>query len=67
MIITLRIYVHGGETVFNYGEKMNDIRKIAHVLKHFHGRCVVGAFERSLHEGIICTVNISVLSFIVHK
>ena len=38
--------VHGGETIFCDGEKMNDIVKRAHVLKHSHGKCVVGAFDK---------------------
>ena len=31
--------------LFLYGLKINDSRKIAHGLKHKHGRCVVGAFD----------------------
>ena len=46
---------------------MNDIVKIAHVLKHLHGRCVVGAFDKILHEEYIWAGPISVLSFILHK
>ena len=46
---------------------MNDIGKRAHVLKHSHGRCVVGAFDKILHEGYIWAGPISVLSFILHK
>ena len=46
VIIILRKDVHGGETVFYDGEKMNDIGKIAHVLKHSHGRCVIGDFDK---------------------
>ena len=34
---------------------MNDIGKRAHVLNHSHGRCVVGAFDKKLHEGSILT------------
>ena len=34
---------------------MNDIGKRAHGLKHSHGRCVVGAFDKILHEGFIWT------------
>ena len=49
VIIILGTNVHGGETVFYYGEKMNDIGKIAHVMKHSHGRYLVGAFDKILH------------------
>ena len=34
VIITLETYIHGGETVFYDGEKMNEIGKRVHVLKH---------------------------------
>ena len=46
---------------------MNDIGKRAHVMKHSHGRCVVGAFDKILHKGSISTGHRSVLSFIHHK
>ena len=52
---------------FSDGDKMNDIGKIAHVLKHSHGRCVVCAFDKSLNEGFIWTGHRAVLSFILHK
>ena len=32
---------------------MNDISKIAYVIKYLHGRCVVGDFYNILHEGYI--------------
>ena len=67
VIIILGTYVNGGETVFYDGENMNDIEKIAHVLKHSHGRCVIGAFDKILHECYIWTGNRAVLSFILHK
>ena len=53
--------VNGGETVFYDGENMNDIGKIAHVLKHSHGRCVIGTFYKILHEGSIWTGHGAVL------
>ena len=28
---------------------MNDIGKIAHVLKHSHGRCVISSFDKILY------------------
>ena len=46
---------------------MNDIGKIAHVLKHSHGRCVIGSFDKMLHEGSIWTSHRAVLSCILHK
>ena len=46
---------------------MNSIGKIAQVLKHLHGRCVIDAFDKSLHEGSIWTVPRAVLSFILYK
>ena len=46
---------------------MNDIVKRAHVMKNSHGRCVVGAHDKILHEGYIWTGHRSVLSFILHK
>ena len=45
VIIILGTDVNGGKTVFNDGDNMNDIGKRAHVLKHSHGRCVVGPFD----------------------
>ena len=46
---------------------MNDIGKIAHVLKHSHGRFVIGSFDKILSEGSIWTGHIAVISFILHK
>ena len=46
---------------------MNNIGKRAHVMKHSHERCVVGAFDKIIHKGSIWTGHISVLSFILHK
>ena len=66
-IIILVTDVHGGETVFNDGEKMNDIEKRAHVLKYSHGWCVVCDFDKILHEISIWTGHIDVLPFILHK
>ena len=66
MILILGTDVRGEETVFN-GMSMNDIGKRAHVLKHSHGRSVVGAFDKILHGGSIWTGTRSVISFILHK
>ena len=46
---------------------MNDIGKRAYVLKHSHGRCVVGAFDKILQEGSIWTGNRALIYFILHK
>ena len=53
VIIILGTDVHGGET--------------AHVLKHSHGRCVIGSFDKILHEGSLWTSHRAVISFILHK
>ena len=67
VIIILGTNVHGDEKVFYDGEKMNDIGKREHSLKHSHGRCVVGAFDKILQEGSIWTGHEAVLLFILHK
>ena len=67
VIIILGTDVNGGETVFYDGENMHDIGKRAHVLKHSHGRSVIGYFDQILHEGSIWTGHRAVLSFILHK
>ena len=67
VIIILGTDVNGGETVFNDGKNMNDNGKIAHVLKHSHERCVIGYFDKNLHEGSIWNGHRAVLSFILHK
>ena len=67
VIIILGKYVNGGEIVFYDGENMNDIGKRAHVLKHSHGRCVIGSFDKILHEVSIWTGQKALLSFILHR
>ena len=67
VIIILGTDFNGGETVFYDGENMNDIGKRAHILKHLHGRCVIGSFDKILHEGSIWTGHRAVISFILHK
>ena len=66
-MITLVTGVNAGETVFLNGITMNDMGEIAHVLNNSSGRCVVGAFDKNLHEGYIWTVNRAILSFTLHK
>ena len=46
VIIILGTYVNGGETVFYDVDHMNDIGIISHVLKHSHGRSVIGSFVK---------------------
>ena len=47
---------------------MNDIEKRAHVLiKHSHGRCVIGDFYKITHKGSIWTGHRAVLLSILHK
>ena len=46
---------------------MNDIKKIAHVLKYSHGRCVLGAFDKILYKGSLWTGHRDVISSILHK
>ena len=67
VIIILGTNVHGGETVFNDGENINDIVKIAHIMKHSHGSCVVVPFDKIIHEGSIWTCHRALISFILHK
>ena len=67
VIIILRTHVHGGETGLYDGENVNDIGKIAHVLKNSHGRCVVGPFDKVLNEIYIWTGHRYVIYFTLHK
>ena len=67
VIIILGTDVHSGETVFYDGDNINDIGKGSHVLKHSHGRCVIGAFNKILHRVSICTGRRAIISFILHK
>ena len=66
VMIILGTNVHGGETFFD-GDKMNDIGKISHVIKHSNGGFVVGPFDKNLPGGYIWTDNRAVLYFILHK
>ena len=67
VIIILGKYFNGGETVFYDGWNMSDIEKRAHVLKHSHERCVIGSFDKILHNGSIWNGHGAVLYFILHK
>ena len=67
VIIILGIDVHGGEIVILNWMTMNYIGEMAPVLKHSHGRCVVDAFDKNLHEGSIWNGPRAVLSFILHN
>ena len=55
------------EKQFFNGMTMNDIGKRAHVIKHSHGRCVVGAFNKILHEGYFWNGHRALIYFILHK
>ena len=50
VIIILRTDFNGSETVLYDVENMNFIGKRAHVLNHSRGRCVIGSFDKILHE-----------------
>ena len=52
---------------FFNGENINDVGKRAHVLKHSHGRCVIGSFNTILHEGSLWNGHRAIISFILHK
>ena len=67
VLIILGANIHGDETVFYDRENMKEIGKISDVLKHSHGSCVIGAFDKILHEGSIWTGHRAVLYFILHK
>ena len=53
VIIILGTDVHGDETVCFHGENMNDAGKRAHVLKHSHGRCVIGSFDKFYMKALL--------------
>ena len=67
VIMILETDVNGGEPFFYYGENINDIGKRAHVINNSHGTCVIGSFDKNLHEGSIWNGHGAVLSFILHK
>ena len=52
---------------FFNGITMNCIGKRAHVIKHSHGRFVVGASDKILHKVSIWTGHRVGISFILHK
>ena len=43
------------------------MKKREHVLKHSHGMCVVGTFDKILYEGSIWTGHGAVIYFILQK
>ena len=55
VIIFLGTYVNCGKKGFNDGDNMNDNGKIAHVLQHSHGRCVIGAFDKIYMKALFGT------------
>ena len=59
--------VYGGETVFFNVMTIKYVGKIENILKHSHGRCVVDALDKNLHQGYIWIGYKSVISFIFRK
>ena len=51
---------------FFNGESINEVGKRAHVLKHSHGRCGIGYFDKILYEGSLWTGHRAIISFILH-
>ena len=52
VIIILGTYVNCGENKFHDGNNINDIVKRVHVLKHSHGRCVIGDFDKKYMKSL---------------
>ena len=48
------------------GENINDVGKRAHVLKHSHGKCFIGSFDKMLHEVSLWNGHRASISFILH-
>ena len=67
LIITLVTNTSRGNTVFYDGVKHTYLGKRAHVLKHLHGRIVMGPFERWFHGGFLCRVHRTVIFLIFTK
>ena len=53
VIITMGTDISGEDTVFYIGIRDTDLGKISHVLKHVHGKIIIGPFERFFHEGYL--------------
>ena len=51
--MTLVRNVSGGDTVFNDGVIIYNWLLLAHVLKHLHGRCISGPFEKVFYDGTL--------------
>ena len=67
VIINLGNDIIGGGTVFNDGVKQKDLVKISHVLKHLHGRMILGPFEICFRDSYFWREHSAVISFIVTK
>ena len=67
VIIIMVINISGEDIVFYEIVKHIDFWKIAHVLKHLHGRIILGPFEIFFHEGSLWRGHISIISFIITK
>ena len=67
VMITLGTYVIRGDTVFYDGIIRTYLVKRDHILKHLHGRIIMGPYERIFREGCICRGHKSVIYFILRK
>ena len=67
VIITLGNDVNSGKYILFNGMTPNEKDKREHFLKHLNVRCVVGAFDKKLHEVTISTGNRNVFPFILQK
>ena len=47
VIITIGGDISGGDTVFYDGVKASELGSRSHVLKHLHGRMILGLFEKN--------------------
>ena len=67
VIITLGENISWGGTVSYDRVKHIDLGKRNHVLKHLHGRMILGPFERFFHEGFLWRGYRAVISFMISK
>ena len=65
VIITMETNKSVGDMMFYDGVKHAALVKRAHVLKHLHGRIIMGPFEICFHEGYLCRVHRAVIPFIL--
>ena len=53
--------------MFYDGVKQTDLVKRAQILKHLHGRIIMGTFERCFQKGSIWRGHIAVISFVLTR